>query len=331
MNNFKPLLLCLNSFGIKLRIDSIKLIALLMVLIPCLMSCDRGEDKKSISESNLPKCSGEIESAWNNCYGEMKSKSGDVYKGEYKDGKYFGKGEFLMSNGDKFLGNWIDGLKNGQGIYTWKEGDIFEGEFKMGQRQGKATYLYFDGRKFIGYYENNKRLNGREYDKNGILIKEWSHGVMSAVSPAEPTANAAKKNTPEFTLACRTGSGQPWYRIVSKNGEIYFASIVNENNIRAAKKSFEIDVQDREINVEMQSGDDETVHYLSLDRSSLYAVLKRFASLELYPPDGFSQMGLNCEPIDDPDLFDVLNQAYESTKTEALEKKREYENRPNKI
>lgn len=152
--------------------------------------------------------------------------------------------------------------------------------------------------------------------------------AVAATSPSP--VNAAKKNIPEFTLACSTGSGQSWYRIISKNGEIYFASIVNENNIRAAKKSFEVDVQDREINVEMQSGDDETVHYLNLDRSSLCAVIKRFASLELYPPDGFSQMGLNCEPVDDSDLFDVLEQAYESTKAKALEKKREYENRPNK-
>ena len=152
---------------------------------------------------------------------------------------------------------------------------------------------------------------------------------MPATSPA--IVNAAKNNTPEFTLACRTGSGEPWYRIVSKNGEIYFASIVNEMNIRAAKKSFEIDVQDREINVEMKKGYDETVYYLNLDRSSLNGLIKHFASLQLYPPDGFSQMGLNCEPIDDPDLFDVLKQNYELSKAEALEKKRDYENRPNKI
>ena len=182
MNNFEPVLFRLKSYGIKLRINSIKLISLSMVLIPCLVSCDRGEVNKSISESNLPKCSGEVEAAWSNCYGEMKYESGDVYRGEYKDGKYFGKGEFLMSNGDKFLGNWIDGLKNGQGKYSWKDGDVFDGEFKLGLKQGKATYFYFDGRKFIGYYENDKRLNGREYDKDGNLTKEWSHGIMSQVS-----------------------------------------------------------------------------------------------------------------------------------------------------
>jgi hypothetical protein len=153
--------------------------------------------------------------------------------------------------------------------------------------------------------------------------------AMPASSPSP--ANAAKMNIPEFTLACSTGSGQPWYRIISKNGEIYFASIVNEMEIRAAKKSFKIDVEDREINVEMKKGYDETVYYLNLDRSSLNGFIKYFASMQLYPPDGFSQMGLNCEPVDDPDLFDVLEQAYESTKAEALEKKREYENRPNKI
>jgi len=161
---------------------------------------------------------------------------------------------------------------------------------------------------------------------------EQQKAQVAAVPATSPSpVNAAKKNIPEFTLACRTGSGQPWYRIISKNGEIYFASIVNEMEIRAAKKSFEIDVQDREINVEMKKGYDETVYYLNLDRSSLNGFIKYFASMQLYPPDGFSQMGLNCEPVDDPDLFDVLEQAYESTKAEALEKKREYENRPNKI
>ena len=58
---------------------------------------------------------------------------------------------------------------------------------------------------------------------------------MPAVN-GTPVETRSQPSIPKFILACSTGTGQPWYRIASNGTEIYYASIVNENHLKAAKK-----------------------------------------------------------------------------------------------
>ena len=153
---------------------------------------------------------------------------------------------------------------------------------------------------------------------------------MAAVNSA-PVEKTPQPSIPKFILACSTGGGQPWYRIASNGTDIFYASVLNENNTRATKKSYELAVTEREINIKLRSGEEDKTYFMEIDRSSLFVTTKYFVSKQMYPPDGFSEMGLNCQPIEDEQLLETLKNAYEITFSEAVERKRQYDNRPNKI
>lgn len=153
---------------------------------------------------------------------------------------------------------------------------------------------------------------------------------MSVINPV-PVETSSKPSIPKFILACSTGTGQAWYRIASNGTDIYYGSIVNENNLRATKKSYEIAVTEREIKIKLKSGDDEKTEFMEINRSNLYVSTGYYVSKELYPPDGFFEMGLSCATIEDDQIFSILSSAYNTTMIENREKKIQYENRPNKI
>jgi hypothetical protein len=148
---------------------------------------------------------------------------------------------------------------------------------------------------------------------------------------ASPVETTSQPSIPKFILACSTGTGQPWYRIASNGTNIYFASIVNENNLRAAKKSYEIEITEREIKAKTRSGEGGKTDFIEIDRSTLFASTWYFVSKQSYPPDGIVKMGLNCTEIEDDQLLTTLNNAYNATLSETLENKKQHDNRPNKI
>lgn len=43
--------------------------------------------------------------------------NGDVYVGEFKEGKAEGEGEFLYANGQTYRGQFKNGLRHGKGIW----------------------------------------------------------------------------------------------------------------------------------------------------------------------------------------------------------------------
>ena len=42
--------------------------------------------------------------------------NGDIYEGEFKNGKFDGCGNETLQNGNSYLGEWKNDLKNGRGI-----------------------------------------------------------------------------------------------------------------------------------------------------------------------------------------------------------------------
>ena len=57
------------------------------------------------------------------------------YEGEYKNGKFDGKGSFTFSDGRRY-----------------------EGQFKNGEKHGKGTFIFPDGRKYVGEWEKEKEM-----------------------------------------------------------------------------------------------------------------------------------------------------------------------------
>jgi hypothetical protein len=44
--------------------------------------------------------------------------------------KLHGKGTFRYLNGDVYNGEWNEGKKNGRGTLIWADGDVYDGEWK---------------------------------------------------------------------------------------------------------------------------------------------------------------------------------------------------------
>jgi hypothetical protein len=87
----------------------------------------------------------------------------DVYVGEEKNGVPHGKGKMVYANGDVYEGEWFDGKKNGQGIsYYLLLGELFksyEGTWKEDKKEGFGiSYYYFPNTKeYEGNWKNDNK------------------------------------------------------------------------------------------------------------------------------------------------------------------------------
>ena len=62
----------------------------------------------------------------NSC-GTFKCANGDVYVGDWEDGKQHGLGTYKFVNGDVHVGDWEDGKQHGHGTYKYVNGDVYVG------------------------------------------------------------------------------------------------------------------------------------------------------------------------------------------------------------
>lgn len=56
--------------------------------------------------------------------------NGDVYEGEWKEGKRHGQGKITWPTGVVYEGNWKEGKRTGKGKYTWTSGAVYEGDWE---------------------------------------------------------------------------------------------------------------------------------------------------------------------------------------------------------
>ena len=85
------------------------------------------------------------------------------YVGEFKGGKYHGRGKLTNKNGRKYIGGWKNGKKHGQGTLNFGKGGIeefngmiYEGEWKDGRTDGHGIQTWKDGRKYVGGWKNSE-------------------------------------------------------------------------------------------------------------------------------------------------------------------------------
>lgn len=99
--------------------------------------------------------------------GKLFSKDGNVYEGEFKDGKMVdGEGIIVYKNGDEYKGDIKNKEPNGSGTFTYANGNIYKeynGEFKDGEFNGQGTLIFANGDKYKGNFKDG------EYDDEGTL------------------------------------------------------------------------------------------------------------------------------------------------------------------
>ena len=115
----------------------------------------------ALNSYSLPECEGDDISKWDNCFGTAFSKNGDKYVGEYKDGKYHGKGTYTWgkgpNEGDKYVGGYKDGKMHGKGTYTWANGSKYVGGYKDGGRHGQGTMTSPYSSRYVGEWKDDQR------------------------------------------------------------------------------------------------------------------------------------------------------------------------------
>ena len=103
----------------------------------------------------------------------------NYYKGEWKNGRYHGKGVLIDASGNEYVGDFLQGRRHGYGIQKYYNGATFEGEFIKGKRSN-GTYYFANGGKYVGGWENGKKHGeGIFINKYGIEEKQiWIEGNL---------------------------------------------------------------------------------------------------------------------------------------------------------
>jgi len=123
--------------------------------------------------------------------GKMEFPSGDIYEGEWVEGKMNGEGSYTYKNtGDIYSGSWLANVKQGYGRYefgadksmlvgTWASGELvkgswelknfanYEGEFKSGRPLGDGKFIFNNGYTQEGNFVEEK--NGEEEPEEGTV------------------------------------------------------------------------------------------------------------------------------------------------------------------
>jgi len=128
------------------------------------------------------------------------SASGVRYEGEWRDHQRHGQGKLELTNGVVYDGGWEHGVKSGRATVIWPSSDRYVGEYSANERSGLGTYTWASGREYTGEWlegeehgQGTKTLtDGREFNgnwKSGLL-----HGVVVTTWPSGRKVTARYRN-----------------------------------------------------------------------------------------------------------------------------------------
>ena len=101
-----------------------------------------------------------------------------VYKGDFKDGLYNGKGELRnLSSKTKHVGEFLRGKPHGMGIFSSEDVE-YEGHFEDGKLHGKGSYTDANGDSYQGEWSYGRMHGHGSYTwANGSSYRgEWQKG-----------------------------------------------------------------------------------------------------------------------------------------------------------
>lgn len=101
--------------------------------------------------------------------------SNEYYIGNFKDGMFHGRGQYIWRNGSnpgRYVGGWAENKKSGSGVYVWKDETIYIGEWLDGNRNGKGKMMWADGSIYEGDWKDDQRTGyGKYYFPDGTLYE----------------------------------------------------------------------------------------------------------------------------------------------------------------
>lgn len=103
-------------------------------------------------------CSGNCEDG----IGELRYKTGNIYKGHFSNGLPHGRGILKLRSGSRFQGYFRKG-KLYHGNYHYHNGDLYKGYFKDNKRDGLGRMVTSQGETFEGRWEQGKLRKAEPY------------------------------------------------------------------------------------------------------------------------------------------------------------------------
>lgn len=82
--------------------------------------------------------------------------NGDVYEGEFYQGRYSGSGVYYFYMSGRYEGDWVDGKYDGYGVETWSRGSRYRGQYRQGLREGYGVYRFYTGDVYSGEWSNGQ-------------------------------------------------------------------------------------------------------------------------------------------------------------------------------
>ncbi|GLJ11582.1 hypothetical protein SUGI_0171970 [Cryptomeria japonica] len=82
--------------------------------------------------------------------------NGDMYEGEFHQGKCSGSGVYYYNMSGSYEGDWIDGKYDGYGVETWARGSRYRGQYRQGFRHGYGVYRFYTGDVYLGEWCNGQ-------------------------------------------------------------------------------------------------------------------------------------------------------------------------------
>ncbi|MCO5560881.1 hypothetical protein L7F22_014501 [Adiantum nelumboides] len=82
--------------------------------------------------------------------------NGDVYEGEFHQGRFSGSGVYHFYLSGRYEGDWVDGKFDGYGVETWARGSCYRGHYRCGLREGYGVYRFFTGDVFSGEWSKGQ-------------------------------------------------------------------------------------------------------------------------------------------------------------------------------
>ena len=127
----------------------IKYLSLIVLIFALSFKANTEIPEKYKIETSLTQCKGTDYTKWTNCYSEYKFPRIE-YKGEWKDGKFHGKGILRELTGNTYVGDFFENKAEGNGAWFYPDGSKYAGEIKEGYVNGPGVYLDGHGGKYEG-------------------------------------------------------------------------------------------------------------------------------------------------------------------------------------
>jgi len=140
-----------------------------------------------------------------NPFNYFNNKEEYTYEGDFVDNNFHGKGKIIFHNGDVYEGDFVDGKYNGKGKKTYHDGSVYKGDWVDDKRTGTGKMTYADGSINEGNWKDDKFIDGKDKDKWEFDDNSWYEGDFVNGKPHGRGKRTWRKSGSAVALAVYEG------------------------------------------------------------------------------------------------------------------------------